>query len=249
MLSRQGNMLRSLRDVEDFLAKNAATLDGVVKTGTRKKLAQAIAALESTVAEQAGTGVISRSATNRYLALRQALIRDHMTPIARIARILRAELPPTPEMHALRMPRLNWKMERLAAAAHGMAQGAAPYRADFVDAGLDSDFIEQLTVAANAMVRSVSDRNTTRGQQTGATKGLATTLASGRKLVDAIDALVTSELANNPALLANWKRVKRVPRIAVHPKDKPTPTPALLPPGATVPVTTISARAVPVAAH
>ena len=247
MLSRQGNMLRSLRDVEDFLAKNAATLDGVVKTGTRKKLAQAIAALESTVADQAGTGAIARGATKRYLALRQALIRDHMAPIARISRILLAELPATPEMESLRMPRSDWKMERLAAAAHGMAQAAVPYRAEFVEAGLDSDFIEQLTVAANAMVRSVSDRNTTRGRLTGATKGLATTLASGRKIVDAIDALVASELADNPALLANWKRVKRVPRVATSARDE-TPAPVALPPGVEVPRTTISARAVPVAA-
>ncbi len=239
MQSRQGNLLQSLRAVEDFLAANAATLDDVVKTGTRKKLAQTIAALESTVAEQAGTSVIAKGGTNRYLALRLALVRDHMAPIARIAR---AELPPTPEMNALRMPKSTWKMERLAAAAHGMAQAAEPYTAEFVEAGLDPDFIAQLTAAANAMVRSVSDRTQTRGRLTGATKGLATTLAAGRKLVDAIDALVTSALAHDPATLANWKRVKRVRRISTHAQNGTTPTPVAVPPGAQVPGTTISAR-------
>jgi hypothetical protein len=241
MQSRQGNMLQSLRAVEDFLAVNADTLDGIVKTGTRKKLAQTIAELETTVAEQAGTSVIARGGTNRYLALRQSLIRDHMAPIARIAR---AALPPTPETSALRMPRQDWKMERLAAAAHGMAQAAQAYTADFIEAGLRPDFIARLDAASDAMVHSVSDRTQTRGRLTGATKGLATTLASGRKLVDAIDALVTSALADDPAMLANWKRVKRVRRVSTHAKVGTTPTPVALPPGAKAPTTTISARAV-----
>src|SRR3982751_4722867 len=133
MQSRQGNMLQSLRAVEDFLAANADPLDEIVKTGTRKKLANTIAALEATVADQAGSSVIAKGGTNRYLALRRALIRDHMGPIARIAR---AELPPSPEMNALRMPRHDWSMERLAAAAHGMAQAAEAYAPQFVEAGL-----------------------------------------------------------------------------------------------------------------
>jgi hypothetical protein len=241
MHSRQGNMLQSLRAVEDFLAANADKLDDIVKTGTRKKLAQLIAALEATVAEQAGTSVMAKGGTNKYLALREALVRDHMAPIARIAR---AELPPSPEMSALRMPSKDWKMERLAAAAQGMAKAAEPYTTEFVDAGLRPDFIARLSAASNAMVRSVSDRTQTRGRLTGATKGLSTTLASGRKIVDAIDALVTSELAGDRAMLANWKRVKRVPRVPVHAKNGTATAPVALPPGAKVPTTTISARAV-----
>jgi hypothetical protein len=126
-----------------------------------------------------------------------------MAPIARIAR---AELPPTPEMSALRMPRQAWKMERLAAAAHGMAQAAESSAAHFVAAGLPTDFIARLAGAADAMVRSVSDRKQTRGRLTGATKGLATTLSSALKLVSVIDALVTSALVDDPALLGSPKQ-------------------------------------------
>jgi hypothetical protein len=225
MQSRQGNLLQSLRAVEEFLTANAAKLDDIVKTGTRKKLASTIAALETAVAEQAGTSAIAKGGTSRYLALRLALVRDHMTPIARIAGI---ELPPTPEMSALRMPQSAWKVERLAAAARGMAQAAEPFAAEFINAGLRPDFIARLNAAADAMVRSVSERTQTRGRLTGATKGLATTLATGRKLVDAIDALVTSALADDPATLANWKRVKRVRRMPIHPKAPPTPAPLQL---------------------
>jgi hypothetical protein len=209
--SRQGNRLQSLRAVEEFLAANHATLDEVVNTGTRRQFAKAVAALDVIVAEQEGSSVVAQGGTRRYRALRQALLRDHMAPIALIAR---AALVPAPEMEALRMPKHNWSAERLAAAAHGMAQAAAPFAADFVTAGLRAGFIERLAAAADAMVQSVSDRVQTRGRLTGATKGLAATLASARKLVDVIDALVKRALPDDSALLASWKRVKRVRQVA-----------------------------------
>jgi hypothetical protein len=233
MQSRQGNMLQALRTVDNFLTTNAATLDGVVTTGARKKLADAIATLEATVNEQAGSGVIAKGGTSRFRALRTALIRDHMTPIARIAR---AELPPTPELSAFRLPKKEWRMERVAAAAHGMALAAEPYSAHFVTAGLPTDFIAQLKGAADAMVRSVSDRKETRGRLSGATKGLATTISSALKLVSVIDAMVTTALVDDPALLANWKVVKRVRRVSAHaPDEKTPPAPVTLPPNANVP--------------
>lgn len=238
MQSRQGNRLQSLRAVEEFLSANAAVLDEVVNTGTRKQLAAMLAALDIIVTEQAGSSVIAQGGTRRYRALRQALVRDHMAPIARIAR---AELPATPGMDALRMPKHNWSAERLAAAAHGMAQAAAPFAADFVTAGLRGDFIARLTAAADAMVQSLSDRAQTRGRLTGATKGLATSLASARKLVDVIDALVRSALLDDPALLASWKHVKRVRRVASRAgADVETGAPAVvLPPDAQGPTTGI----------
>jgi hypothetical protein len=228
-------MLRSLRTVEEFLTANAATLDGIVNTGTRKKLANAITELETTVTEQAGTHVIARGGTRRYRALRLVLIRDHMAPIARIAR---AELPPAPELSALKMPPQNWKVERLAAAARGMGEAARPYTAAFLEAGLQPDFIEQLDAAANALVQSISDRAETRGRLSGATKDLTATLASARKLVNVIDALVTRALVDEPGMLKHWKVMKRVRRMTTHPEDGTTPpAPVVLPSNANVPST------------
>jgi hypothetical protein len=238
MQSRQGNMLQSLRAVEDFLTAHADTLDEVVNSGTRKKLVKTIAELETTVADQAGSSVVAQGGTKRYRALRQALIRDHMAPIARMAR---ADLPPMPEVDALRMPRPNWSAERLAAAAHGMAEAATPYSAEFVKAGLRADFIERLTAAADAMVQALSDRAQNRGRLSGATKGLATTLASARRLVDVVDALVKSAVSDDPALLAHWKGVKRVRRVAA-PADTGAP-PVVLPPDAKVPSAALLAPA------
>lgn len=239
MQSRQGNMLQSLRAVEEFLAANADALGDVVNNGTRRKLATTIDSLEATVNEQAGSSVVSQGGTRRYKSLRRVLVRDHMAPIARMAR---ADLPPTPEVDALRMPKPNWSAARLAAAAHGMALAAEPFRQQFVDAGLPGDFVERLGAAADAMVQSLSDRAQHRGRLSGATKGLQATLASGRKLVAVIDALVASKLADDPALLANWRKVKRVRRVAVHAPNETTPARVALPPDAKVPTAALPAR-------
>lgn len=222
MQTVQGNLLQSLRAVEEFLDVNAATLDGVVKTGTRQKLGETIAALEMYVAEQAGSSLASQGATQQNRALRLTLVRDHMAPIARL---VEADLPPAHQVDALRMPQQSWSIERLAAAAHGMAQAAAPYSDEFVRAGLRPDFVTRLTAAADAMVEAVSERAQSRGRLSGATKGLKTTLTAGRKLVRAIDAFVASELADNPALLANWKRVKRVRKVPVRSDAAGNPAP------------------------
>ena len=220
MQSSQGNLLQSLRAVEEFLESNAARLNGVVNSGTRQKLAESIAALESYVTEQAGSSIESQGATRKNHALRRALVRDHMAPIARMAR---AKLPPMPEVDALRPPRPNWSIERLAAAAQGMAKTTAPFRAEFVKAGLEPDFVERLTAATEAMLQSVDERAMSRGRWSGATKGLKATLSSGRRLVDVIDAMIASALADDPALLANWKRVKRVRRLPSRAQNDPAP--------------------------
>jgi hypothetical protein len=232
MQTTQGNLLQSLRSVKEFLNENAARLGDVVTSGARVKLDQTIAALESHVAEQVGSVLAARGATERRRVLMTELVRDHMAPIARIAQ---ADLPHIPEIEAFRLPRNNLSTERLAAAAHGMAQQAAPYADHFVKAGLPLDFIERLTAAADAMVQAVNDRAQSRGRRSGATKGLKATLTTARKLVQVMDAMVTSKLAGDPALLASWKQVKRVRRVAVR-SQMPQPTaPA---PGAPTPILT-----------
>ena len=217
----QGNLLQSLRAVEEFLETHAVRLDGVVKSGTRQKLGETISALEMYVVEQAESSLAAQGATQLNNALRVALVRDHMAPIARL---VQADLPPAPQVDALRMPRAGWSIERLAAAAHAMANAAAPYAEDFVKAGLRPDFVTRLISAADTMVQAVADRAQTRGKLSGATTGLKTTLAAGRKLVRVIDAFVESELVNDPALLSNWKRVKRVRKVPVRSAgDAPAP--------------------------
>src|SRR6478672_10498722 len=164
MQTTQGNMLQSLRTVKAFLEENAAKLTDVVKTGARQRLDDAIAELSGHASDQTGSALASQGATLKQRTLRQALLRDHMAPISRIAR---SDLPQTPEIEPLRMPRGRPTIEKLSAAAFGMAKAAAPYTGVFIAAGLPPDFIARLEAAADALVVSVSDRSQSRGKRSG----------------------------------------------------------------------------------
>src|SRR5438045_4462067 len=102
MKTTQGSLLQSLRAVQSFLDENAETLAGVVKSGARQKLTDAVADLSGHVSTQTGSQLAAQGATQKHRSLRRALIRDHMAPIARIAS---ADLPPTPEVEPLKMPK------------------------------------------------------------------------------------------------------------------------------------------------
>ena len=234
MRTSQGPMLQSLHAVQSFVDQYPEQLSAIVKSGARQKLDEAIAQLSDHVSTQTGSHLAAQGATQKHRSLRQALIRDHMAPISRIAR---ADLPPTPEVEPLKMPKGRPTASRLAAAAYGMGKAAVPFTAVFTFAGLPPDFIAQLNAAADAMLGAVNDRTTNRGLRGGATQGLARKLSDGRKVVHVLDAFVKSALKYDPTLLANWNIIKRVQRtpgrttapITPIPDPAPAPAPAPVP--------------------
>jgi hypothetical protein len=230
-------MLESLRAVQTFLNAHADKLDGVVKTGARQRLSDAIAALSGHATGQTGSHLAAQGATQKKRQLRGALIRDHMAPIARVAR---ADLPSTVELRPFKMPRGRPTAEKLVALATGMGAAAQPFSDVFTSAGLPVDFITQLSEAADALVGTIASRANSRGSRTQATQGLKTSLSEGRRIVHILDAFVQTALVNDPALLANWNLVKRVPktppgRPAAADAPQPDGQPASQPPSASPP--------------
>jgi hypothetical protein len=231
MQTSQGNMLQSLRGVRDFLDAHADKLGTIVTSGSRQKLQLAIVELEEDASIQDGSTRASRGATAASRSRRTILVRDHMTPIARIAR---ADLPHTATFDALKMPKGTPTAEKLAAAAYGMGSTAAPYAPTFVAAGLAEDFVAQLEGAADAMIAAIQLRIQSRSTRKVATTGLASRLSAGRRIVHVLDSFVTTALTDDPALLSGWNLVKRVRRVASTPASPapvaaptPAPTPAI----------------------
>ena len=222
MQTKQGNMLQSLRNVDVFLDQNATQLAGVVQSDVRQRLTAAITSLQAQVSAQSEGSFGSKGATQKYQALRRALVRDHMMPIARIAA---ADLPDTPELHPLRMPRSGASVQRLAAAAYGMAETAQKYSEVFTQASLPADFAARLSAAADAVIASIGDRTKSRLVHRGATEGLKNSLAAGRRIVGVLDALVRSRLQDQPSLVAAWESAKRVTRVPSRIIASVTPAP------------------------
>ena len=245
MQTRQGTVLQSLQDVQQFLDRYADKLGNIPTSGARASLDQLVTELSTHAADQTGGTLQAQGATQQYLALRQALLRDHMAPITHIAR---AELPNTPAVQPLRlMPRGRPTARRLATLADGMAQAAVPFSDVFVRFGRPADFVKQLTDATDAMLRVLGDRTENRARRRAATTGIRTQLSRGRKIVGVLDSFVKSALASDPVLLAHWNVVKRVRKTAGGtPAEAPAPVmPA--PVGPAGPATVAPAAAPPTA--
>lgn len=233
METRQGYLLDALRGIQTFLDANAGVLGTIPQSGARLKLDTQVADLTAHARTQSGSHVAAQSATQTQTAARQKLLKKHMEPVARIAA---AELPPTPELKPLQMPkRKKPSADVLHAAAMGMADEAEKYTAVFTGAGLPDDFVAQLRTAADALLPPLDARRQSRGVRKGATAGLKAQETSARKTVRVLDVLVRNALDGDEVLLARWDTVKRVVAkpgpaigaVSAPPSAAPTVTPAV----------------------
>jgi hypothetical protein len=213
MQAEQGKRLHSLQTVDAFLTKHAERLPTVAGSGARRKLDEILAELSTYVSDQSASALATQGATQKLHALRRALICDHLAPISTMAGMLFGD---TPEIAPFRLPRGSPPVQQLAAAAYGTAEAAAPHAQLFISAGGTADFIDELTRAADAMVEADNERSQWNGKRRGATKGLRTTLAAGRRIVDVLNSLVKRALKDDPALLEHWHAVRQVRRVTAR---------------------------------
>lgn len=209
MNKQQGHMLTALASTRCFLGDHAAALATVVSPAVQQRLDDAIAELASTATAQ---DLYTRDREGSFAvqeASRVALLRDHMTPIARIARL---ELSEMPELVKLSGSTARLSIQQLAAHADGMAEAARPHAQVFVDAGRQPDFIERLNGAADRMRAAAAAAAQSRVRIKGATSGFAQQLSHSRRLVHALDAFVKEAAGNDTAMIDSWNVAKHVVR-------------------------------------
>lgn len=207
MQLNDGYRLAALRNVQQFLADHADELPRVAQTGASRRLDSLLDELSCLVTEQAAATLLARAATRRLQILRRRLFEEHLTPITRIAR---AELADHPEMIAFRMPRPSLPVVLLATNALGMARVAAPQAAIFVAAGLPDDFLDRLKEAVDDLVEANLARASWRGRVSGATAGITTRLADGRRTVAMLDSFVRLATRDRQQLRARWQTVRTI---------------------------------------
>lgn len=207
----QARRLQSLRSARLFITQHEKRLPDIVRL--RERLDPIVERIERLVVEQEASRLRGRQATIGGAVLRRRLVLEHMTPIALIAR---EQLAEAQQLAPLRVPKGRPSPNRLAAAARGMAEAARAQAALLIGAGLREDFLQRLTEATNEFERASLDAVRCRGERRGATEGIRTGLAAGRRLVRVIDSLVKVAFADEPALLAEWGAVVHVERGATR---------------------------------
>ena len=205
----QGNMLDSLENVRRYFYDNKASFTAVVTEPTLLKLDSSIVELGSTASAQNQHTRDLKGSYALQAKYRKALIRDHMIPIARIAKLELADAE-KPELVKLTVPRKKVSVQQLVAAADGMAEAARAHAQVFIDAGRSPDFIDRLKAAAVQFLDAAASGMSGRARVKNATTGLRQKLSRARKVVQLLDALVKEGAGNDQALLESWKVAKRV---------------------------------------
>jgi hypothetical protein len=234
MNPRQGRALLALYAVDVFLDANTHRLPKTATTGMRVRFKRALAELELHVQVQAGAPLLAMGLTLAKDKKRDALIRDHMAPIARIARL---EAATYPALAAIKMPRGAPGTAKLLSYAAAMATVAADYRDVLIATGLRPSFVEDLQRAIDDVLSTLDARSERLGARSGATRGLAVALKACTAYKAVLASFIESEASDDVPLLANWRTVQRVARgsrrrrantaTTVSPAQRTLATPAL----------------------
>jgi hypothetical protein len=112
-----------------------------------------------------------------------------------------------------------------------MADAATIHKATLIERGLPADFLDQFQALLAQLVTSTSNREKSRTQRMGATKGLLFQEQEGRSVLKVLDALVRRALRGNEALLGTWAGARAIHRRPGGPSTTPSTqiTPAVTP--------------------
>jgi hypothetical protein len=209
MNRRQARTLLSLYAVDVFLEAHKDKLPVATSTGMCERFGRTLAELELHVRTQAAAPLVAEGLTRAKDAMRGALLRDHLAPIARIARLESARYP---ALAAVKMPRGEPGVAKLLAHAAGMASVAREYEGAFISAGLRPTFVEELESAIAEIEATLAVRSDRRGLRAGATRGLRTSIAACAKYKAVLHAFIERDARGDAQLLGYWRSIKQVGR-------------------------------------
>lgn len=213
MNAQQQRVLESFRRVQGWFEASREYLSAT-GTGSINALTANVEQLTNVV--ERATAHSAAQQTNAAQAMlvskdereqRRSVLTHHMVPIARVARMLRGEVP---GIGVLTMPKGNIESPALITAAAVMARKAEVYASVLAENGLPTDFVAQLDAAAARLKKSLDDRGLARGARAASTRGLESELAVGRRIVGIMDVHLTRAFRYQPARMAEWKHVIRV---------------------------------------
>lgn len=198
--------LTTLQNVQAFMDAYATQLGGLNASAARTSLD----ALEQQLSAQAVTQAQGKSGSKAEQA-RQRVLRNTIRAkyLDQIASIAATQLSQVPDFAALKIPRGTNTTQKLVAVALSMANAASKYAQTFIDQGMARTFVADLKTAVDGLKASQTSKGSTLSKQVGATSSMKLLTSQARKLVHQLDTQIGPKLAAAPALLAQWKAVKR----------------------------------------
>ena len=210
MQKRYTQFLAALHTTRQFLDAKGTALGPISSTGARKTLDEMTEAIEQLAEAQDTHRMLVKGRRKEELRLAEAFRRKFLRPIIEI---VQAKLPDDVQLLSeVRLPRGAVSSTALASKGHAIAKTVAPFAQVFIDAGLATDFVAQLTAAADRLAEAVANKGQHRAGRTGATEGLNKQVRKARRAVRVLDAMVKANLQLGEPLVTEWREAVRVIR-------------------------------------
>ncbi|MDB4913054.1 MAG: hypothetical protein JWM95_698 [Gemmatimonadetes bacterium] len=221
----------TLTRAQEFIAEKATALGNIPSSTAVTRLNGIVSAANAHEDEKTGGKMTAQMLVQTKAAARRVLVQGHLASIAAAAR---ADLPDTPELAVVRkLPHPNTSVAGVLKRTDEVVKVITPLAQQLIDTGLPSDFIAQLETARHALADSASTHITTLSRKGGATKGIKTQLAAGRRQIRVLDRLIKMQLrGSDQSLLTDWKSRIAAPRRAGTAAKVVTPAPASSQPAA-----------------
>lgn len=133
---------------------------------------------------------------------RNALITQHLRPIAQIARGLRKTVP---GIDVLRLPNTRVRTATFLEEASTFAKQASVYASVLIEHGLSADFVAQLRSAIDAFQASNTARAVARNDHRGAGESITEEIAVGRRIILMLNGLVSRKIVTDGPEFTVWK--------------------------------------------
>lgn len=182
------------------------------------ELAEIDARIERNAGTQAYTATV-RGLPNAmaHSACEELRIR-HLIPICRQGVHLLRGLPGIRE--ALRIPHNSASAEEHLAAVKRVSDAVRPHVAAFHQAKYSRGFLTQLQRAAKKLERASANPGSNRARLSILTREIAADVRAGRGTIARLDAVIKAEFHDDPELLADWARHKRIPARIGRPRKR-----------------------------
>jgi hypothetical protein len=206
MNKRSEHLIQALDRVEGYLTRNRDAMQGVVNAEAYQYLTASRDRMGVRMKAQDAFAREAQSSATTTAVLKEQLLREHMRPIATVAR---ARLQAVGELGALTVSTHGKRRGTLVSAGYGMAEAARKYEQTFLTAGLPPDFIARLIAATDAFREAMTTQSQWRAQRVQATTGLVEEARVARGALQVLDALVRARVREKE-LLAGWRQHRRV---------------------------------------
>jgi hypothetical protein len=194
------------RPLVDFLDRHPVESSSANMKANRDALAAVSTRMTSLAELRESTRGGRQSQTAAYQEMRRRLEVEFLTPVRRLTRSIAGK---DDTLAAILRVRRQQDHVAQVAASRAVAAAAGEHAAAFATAGLRADYAEQLTALLDALSTLHEARIRRLAETSGTVEALRVEARRGRFVVALLDGVLNLLLERDPALLAEWKTLRR----------------------------------------